>query len=162
MKKEKNNPRTCKIFVGGLPQDISTYEFKKYFGYYGDISDAVVMRDKVTGKARGFGFVTFYKEKSADKVMVDKKKHKIRGKWIDCKRAVPASEMKEGEVETTHLIVDKRSSEESVTEEPIAEKEEQEESSDSDDGMTFRDLRQKILAQKRQLQTQQQNIELMS
>lgn len=61
--------------MGGLPQDITTQEFKEYFGYYGEISDAVVMRDKISGKARGFGFVTFYKEKSADKVMVDKKYH---------------------------------------------------------------------------------------
>jgi|JI10StandDraft_1071094.scaffolds.fasta_scaffold466295_2 RNA-binding protein Musashi len=64
------------------------------------------MRDKNSGKARGFGFVTFYKEQSADKVMVEKKIHKMKGKWVDCKRAVPSSEMKEGEVETSNTIVD--------------------------------------------------------
>lgn len=99
MAKQKKQPRTCKIFVGGLPQDITIHDFKKYFAQYGDISDAVVMRDKNSGKARGFGFVTFYKEQSADRVMVDKKNHRIKGKWVDCKRAVPQSEMKDGELE---------------------------------------------------------------
>ena len=31
----------------------------KYFSRYGEVIDCVVMKNPVTGKSRGFGFVTF-------------------------------------------------------------------------------------------------------
>ena len=31
----------------------------KYFSRYGEVVDCVVMKNPVTGKSRGFGFVTF-------------------------------------------------------------------------------------------------------
>ena len=46
------------------------------------------MKDKSSGKARGFGFVTFAKEESVDDVIKDYSVHYLRGKWIECKRAV--------------------------------------------------------------------------
>lgn len=49
------------------------------------------MLDKVNLKPRGFGFVTFENESSVDKVMDEKDKHQINGKWIDCKRAMPVN-----------------------------------------------------------------------
>ena len=32
---------------------------KKYFGVYGSVQDAVVMKDPVSRRSRGFGFITF-------------------------------------------------------------------------------------------------------
>ena len=51
------NPSPAKLFIGGLP-DMSTEELAEYFGSYGVVTDAIVMRDG-TGRPRGFGFVTF-------------------------------------------------------------------------------------------------------
>jgi len=48
-----------KIFVGGLASETSEADVKEYFGVYGTLTDVVVMKDKVTGNGRGFGFVTF-------------------------------------------------------------------------------------------------------
>ena len=49
------------------------------------------MLDKISLKPRGFGFVTFHQESSVEKVMEEKDKHQINGKWIDCKRAMPVN-----------------------------------------------------------------------
>ena len=38
------------------------------------------MKDKSSGKARGFGFVTFAKEESVDDVIKDYSVHYLRGK----------------------------------------------------------------------------------
>lgn len=78
-----------KIFVGGLPHGLTETEFKQYFVKYGEIEDCVVMYDRNTGKPRGFGFITYKDEQSIDLVLQQKFQHKIRNKWIECKRATP-------------------------------------------------------------------------
>lgn len=78
-----------KIFVGGLPQDCEDDKLVAHFSQYGTLVDAVVMKDRATGIARGFGFVRFELPESADKVMADYSVHQIDGKHIDCKRATP-------------------------------------------------------------------------
>ena len=83
--------KTRKIFVGGLPHDITLETFKEYFLSYGDIEDIVIMLDRHTNKPRGFGFVTFENEYSVDEVMSIHEEHNILGQWVDCKRAIPGN-----------------------------------------------------------------------
>ena len=84
-----------KIFVGGLPHNLTQPEFKAYFEQFGPLDDCVILLDKRTQKPRGFGFVTYQNLEDVDKVMANKDKHQIQGKWVDCKRSVPVSEMKD-------------------------------------------------------------------
>ena len=46
-----------KLFIGGLRENVSEQDLRDYFGNYGTIVEAVVMREKETNKSRGFGFV---------------------------------------------------------------------------------------------------------
>jgi heterogeneous nuclear ribonucleoprotein A1/A3 len=71
-----------KIFLGGLPPSLKEPDMKAYFEKYGEIEQCVIMKDKPTGKSRGFGFIIFVNEDSADSVMIDKNKHNILGKWV--------------------------------------------------------------------------------
>jgi len=48
-----------KLFVGGLPADITDDEFRAFFEEFGELVDSVVMFDYQTHRSRGFGFVTF-------------------------------------------------------------------------------------------------------
>lgn len=48
-----------KLFVGGLPADVTDREFSEFFGQFGVVLDSVVMYDRETHRSRGFGFVTF-------------------------------------------------------------------------------------------------------
>ena len=86
---EKQSYNSKKIFVGGLPHGLTECEFKLYFSQFGEIEDWVVMYDRNSGKPRGFGFVTYSDERSADLVMKHKMQHKLSGKWIEWKRATP-------------------------------------------------------------------------
>lgn len=54
-----------KLFVGGLPTDVTDHAFLEYFRKFGDVIDSVVMVDRVTKRSRGFGFVTFASENDA-------------------------------------------------------------------------------------------------
>ena len=51
---EKNQ---IKLFVGGLAFQTSEQELLQYFEKYGKVENTIVMRDKATGRGRGFGFV---------------------------------------------------------------------------------------------------------
>ncbi|XP_008776925.1 heterogeneous nuclear ribonucleoprotein 1-like isoform X2 [Phoenix dactylifera] len=80
--------RTKKIFVGGLPPNITESDFKKYFEQFGNITDVVVMYDHNTQRPRGFGFVTYDLEDAVDQVLL-KTFHELNGKMVEVKRAVP-------------------------------------------------------------------------
>jgi hypothetical protein len=48
-----------KLFVGGLPTDITNEEFHAFFEQFGQVMDSFVMFHRETRRSRGFGFVTF-------------------------------------------------------------------------------------------------------
>ncbi|MBI1372338.1 MAG: RNA-binding protein [Phycisphaera sp.] len=47
-----------RIYVGNLSFQTTEDGLRSLFGEYGEVSDAVVMIDRQTGRSRGFGFVT--------------------------------------------------------------------------------------------------------
>ncbi len=46
-----------KLFVGNLPYSMTDADLEQTFGAYGSVESAVVIRDRETGRSRGFGFV---------------------------------------------------------------------------------------------------------
>lgn len=58
-----------KLFIGGLPWSINNDSLKELFAQYGEISEAIVITDRDTGRSKGFGFVTFTNEESAKKAL---------------------------------------------------------------------------------------------
>jgi RNA recognition motif-containing protein len=51
---EKNQ---IKLFVGGLAFQTTEGELAQFFTSFGKVENTIVMRDKATGRGRGFGFV---------------------------------------------------------------------------------------------------------
>jgi len=58
-KLSSNKKDERKLFVGGLPSNITAEEFRIFFEQFGTLVDSVVMFDRETGRSRGFGFVTY-------------------------------------------------------------------------------------------------------
>ncbi|KAG6531648.1 heterogeneous nuclear ribonucleoprotein 1-like [Zingiber officinale] len=79
-----------KVFIGGISWDTSEEKLKEHFGDYGEVLDAVIMRDKITGRPRGFGFVVFADPSILDRVLQDK--HTIDGRTVEAKRALSREE----------------------------------------------------------------------
>ena len=50
-----------KLYVGNLPFSVTTDDLKSHFSSHGEITDAIVLTDRETGRSRGFGFVTYSK-----------------------------------------------------------------------------------------------------
>lgn len=49
-----------KIFVGGLPWETSSEELHAFFTQFGEILEAVVITDRITGRSKGYGFVSIF------------------------------------------------------------------------------------------------------
>jgi len=50
---------TSKIYVGNLSWNTTDQALQQAFSPYGQVLDSIVMRDRDTGRSRGFGFVTY-------------------------------------------------------------------------------------------------------
>lgn len=69
-----------KLFVGVISWETTEETLKDYFGQFGDVYQANIMRDKATGRPRGFGFVLFSDPSVIDRVVQDK--HTIDGRPV--------------------------------------------------------------------------------
>ena len=47
-----------KLYIGNLPFSATDADLREVFGAHGTVTDAIVMMDRVTGRSRGFGFIT--------------------------------------------------------------------------------------------------------
>ncbi|KAI3828081.1 hypothetical protein L1987_02178 [Smallanthus sonchifolius] len=76
-----------KLFIGGISWDTNEERLQEYFSTFGEVLEAVIMKDHTTGRARGFGFVIFSDPAVAERVT--KEKHNIDGRMVEAKKAVP-------------------------------------------------------------------------
>ncbi|KAL3653148.1 hypothetical protein CASFOL_002829 [Castilleja foliolosa] len=92
-----------KIFIGGLARDTTLDTFVKYFGKYGEITDSVIMKDRHTGRPRGFGFITYADPFVVDTVIAET--HVINGKQVEIKRTIPKGSGDSKEFKTKKVFV---------------------------------------------------------
>ncbi|XAR53860.1 hypothetical protein NMG60_11022563 [Bertholletia excelsa] len=76
-----------KLFIGGISWDTNEDRLRDYFQNFGEVVEAVIMKDRNTGRARGFGFVVFADSIVAERVV--REKHMIDGRTVEAKKAVP-------------------------------------------------------------------------
>lgn len=77
-----------KMFIGGLSGTTTPDNLKGYFEKFGAVSECMIMKDAITKRSRGFGFITYSDPNSVEKVL-EVEKHTLDDKAIDPKRAFP-------------------------------------------------------------------------
>jgi len=55
---ETSNMSNSKLYVGNMSFKTSEDELRQHFGQFGSVTDVYVAMDKMTGRPRGFAFVT--------------------------------------------------------------------------------------------------------
>lgn len=84
-----------KLFVGSLPWSVDSTALQDLFSQFGEISEAIVITDRETGRSKGFGFVTFVNEQSAkDALKLDGTE--LEGRTIVVNMAKPREERSGG------------------------------------------------------------------
>lgn len=84
-----------------MPWQTEDATLERHFSNFGSIEEAQIMREKYTGKSRGFGFVTFASTLDAQRAVAAE--HIIDGRRCEAKFALP--EGKVGSARTTRIFV---------------------------------------------------------
>ena len=61
--------QSSKLFVGGLSYSTDEQKLTEAFSQYGEVTSAVVIRDKASGDSKGFGFVEMKNQSEAQAAM---------------------------------------------------------------------------------------------
>ena len=61
---------------------------KEHFNQFGEVVDAIILKDLYTGQSRGFGFVSFSEERIANDLVRNNPITEINGRRVDIKRAL--------------------------------------------------------------------------
>jgi RNA recognition motif-containing protein len=77
------------LFVGNLKFDINDEELKPVFEEYGTVEKVRIIKDKETGRSRGFGFVTMPNEEEAQKAIEALDNADLEGRTLKVNKARP-------------------------------------------------------------------------
>lgn len=76
-----------KLYVVGYPLDIQESELIEIFSIHGMLHSIDLLKDKQTGRHKGFGFVEMVDQASAERVMVALNGMVLRGRKLSVKPA---------------------------------------------------------------------------
>ncbi|WFD06039.1 hypothetical protein MVES1_001377 [Malassezia vespertilionis] len=72
----------AKVYVGNLSWNTADDGLAQAFSPYGQLTDYIVMKDRDTGRSRGFGFVTFMTQQEADAAIQALNEQELDGRRI--------------------------------------------------------------------------------
>jgi len=58
-----------KLYVGNLPYSVTEESLKALFSEFGSVESVVLIKDRETGRVKGFGFVEFEVQADAEKAL---------------------------------------------------------------------------------------------
>lgn len=88
LQKPKRGQGYPKVFLGGLPSNITETDLRHFFGRFGKVMEVVIMYDQEKKKSRGFGFLSFEDEASVERVTSEHYLN-LNGKQVEVKKAEP-------------------------------------------------------------------------
>lgn len=78
-----------KLYVGNLPYSVDDTQLQEMVAPYGETASATIIKDKFSGKSKGFGFVEFVNDADADKCMAELNGRDMAGRAMIVNEAKP-------------------------------------------------------------------------
>ena len=78
-----------KLFIGNLDWGTTEEQLKELFSQYGEIEEAVIIKDKFSGRSKGFGFVSFVNDDEGDKAVEAQNEQEFLGRKLTVNEARP-------------------------------------------------------------------------
>src|SRR6476659_7084317 len=76
-----------RLYVGNLPYAVTELALRDLFGGIGTVTDAKIVTDRETGRARGFGFFEMSTEDEARKAIEEMNGRDVQGRQVAVKEA---------------------------------------------------------------------------
>ncbi|HKJ43290.1 MAG TPA: RNA-binding protein [Sunxiuqinia sp.] len=83
------------IYVGNLDYNLTEDELGGIFAEYGEIVSVKIVKDRETGRAKGFGFVEMAVESEGDKAVEELDGAEVNGRNMKVNKARPRPERSE-------------------------------------------------------------------
>lgn len=80
---------SCKLYVGNLPYETTEQDLQTLFEQSGEVASVQVMRDRDTGRARGFAFVEMATEAEAQGAIAALHEQSFGGRNLTVNEARP-------------------------------------------------------------------------
>lgn len=81
-----------KLYVGGLPYATTDAELKDAFAQCGNVTSAVIIMDKMSGRSKGFGFVEMSSDEEAQSAIDTWNGKDFGGRTLTVNEARPMEE----------------------------------------------------------------------
>lgn len=81
-----------KLFVGGISWNLTEEQLKEAFSKVGEVEEAKIITDRVSGRSKGFGFVTMKTAEDAKKAIEEMNGAELDGRAITVNEARPQKE----------------------------------------------------------------------
>ena len=78
-----------KLYVGNLPYEVGETELQELFGRAGTVESVSVIRDRATGRARGFAFVEMASDEDAQTAIRELNASQVGGRSLTVNEARP-------------------------------------------------------------------------
>lgn len=87
---------SSKLYVGNLSFDTTENELQDLFAGSGTVQEVILIQDKVTGRSKGFGFVTMATPDEAKKAISDVNGKSVGGRALTVNEARPKEDRPSG------------------------------------------------------------------
>ncbi|MFC2138705.1 RNA recognition motif domain-containing protein [Bacteroidota bacterium] len=77
------------IYVGNLNYSLQEEELKEVFGEYGEVASVKIIKDKVTGRSKGFGFIEMENDSEANNAIQELNGVEVKGRSLKVNQAKP-------------------------------------------------------------------------
>ena len=83
---------SAKLYVGNLSYEVTNDQLTKLFSQTGTVVEAIVITDKMSGRSKGFGFVTLSSEDEAQEAIKTLNQTEYEGRQLIVNEARPQEE----------------------------------------------------------------------
>jgi cold-inducible RNA-binding protein len=84
------------IYVGNLSFDTTESDIQNAFGEYGEVQTVNIVKDRETGRSRGFGFVEMNDTQAAQQAITGLNLKEIAGRAVTVNEARPREDRRGG------------------------------------------------------------------
>lgn len=81
-----------KIYVGNLSYDVTEDSLKQLFEAAGQVTSVTIIKDKFSGKSKGFGFVEMASDTEATSAISELNNKEVQGRKLSVSEARPRAE----------------------------------------------------------------------
>jgi RNA recognition motif-containing protein len=77
------------VYVGNLPYQVSEDELREQFEEFGRVDSVTIIKDKVTGQSKGFGFLEMPERAEAEAAISSLNGRDLKGRRLNVNEARP-------------------------------------------------------------------------